>query len=274
MNLSMPSSVVSDGLATPSCCSRVLCCRRVPSRFRKSVEPVINSLTDLEESERLILSGLLLDQTETSFAMASWNRTQAMWLNSITLVGSTLVSAGIAIQEVSGIKGTGWDVGVFWTLMFVSLTVTLAANFQQLFNFVEVSKVYDETATKINAMTWNFFALTDEFEGMSHHNAVRLFIKNVSKLKETEANSLRAALNKGRQTVIEAPKNGNPSTAPAAIRDTPPSGSSGTNFAATATSALVSGAMDAVESRLAGAAAAMTQPPAPDSAVVSVRAKS
>lgn len=173
------------------------------SNFRKQVDPVVETL-DLDPADKLILKSLLVRRTDGSFNAGQWNKKLGNRLELIVLLGGILVSFGIMIQAQKDVQDSGYATVVFWVLMCISFLVNVAGAVQKWFSFSTVSDIHLQTFATVDAMTWEFFARTGRYTGMTHRDAFPHFVLALSQLQLDEANKIRATTVKAQQSLSQS----------------------------------------------------------------------
>jgi len=158
------------------CCS----CLNVGVPFGWTVEPMVESLSVSHEMGKLQVWEYYVKATEQIDAQA---RRSGWWLNTLLVIRTTfniILPAILALQNLGHLS-----IIIMWFTWALSLTVSLATGFIDLFSLRQNHEMFTRTTEYMKLEGWHFFTLTSRYAVFSNHeDALPTFIYRVAKIRK------------------------------------------------------------------------------------------
>tara|TARA_B110000208_G_scaffold191192_2_gene257284 strand:- start:538 stop:1362 length:825 start_codon:yes stop_codon:yes gene_type:complete len=175
-----------------SCCKSLL----IPS-FCKEINTIISNL-DLEEYQKTILNQRYVKIVNFYQQKASSNGRYDNIFRTTVTTGSLLLPALLSIQQM-GDEST--QTIVYWSTWCLSLCVTTANGFIQLFKIDKKYLSYSMVSEKLKSEGWSYFQLSGKYENTTHKESFTKFCEKIERIKMKQVTFDFTELNKKKKKV-------------------------------------------------------------------------
>ena len=156
--------------------------------YANQVNEIINTLELDSETDRSILKGRFLSEV-VKYEQRK-NRTKKYYdtFRFIVTVGSILLPAILSLGQMDPAKlPKNFDQITYWTSWTISLSVTAANGFLQLFSLDKNYFEYALTTEQLKTEGWQYFQLSGKYEDdETHQEAYKDFSKSIENIKRKQ----------------------------------------------------------------------------------------
>jgi hypothetical protein len=156
--------------------------------YANQVNEIINTLELDSETDRSILKGRFLSEVIKYEQRKTHAKKYYDTFRFIVTVGSILLPAILSLGQMDPAKlPKNFDQIIYWTSWTISLSVTAANGFLQLFSLDKNYFEYALTTEQLKTEGWQYFQLSGKYEDdESHQEAYKDFSKSIENIKRKQ----------------------------------------------------------------------------------------
>jgi hypothetical protein len=173
------------------------------SKTSRLMTPVLTKL-NLTDVEKMIFYKHVIKKATKLETEARKNQLRGSRLDSFGLWGGILTTGLIMVRDSTHVVSGGFSPILFWIVISLSVLVNIAVSTQQLYNFLQMARIYDDAYTEIDHAVWEYFGQAGVYAGKSHADSFPAIIEHVNNVYRNMASSLRDAKAKAQQSVKHA----------------------------------------------------------------------
>ena len=153
--------------------------------FCKDIESVIDNL-NLDESQKIILKNRYVKVVNFYQRKAASSGQLYNIFRTLVTTGSLFIPALLSVQQIGteALKNV-----IYWATWGLSLGVTTANGYIQLFKIDRYYYAYSMVAEKLKSEGWLYFQLSGKYENSTHKKSFNSFCEKIEIIKMKQVNS-------------------------------------------------------------------------------------